>query len=742
MHRTAAQHLIPEAIRGRSIPGRRRTRVPHALGAVLLPLLFCVAVSSPAQGIELDYSGFFHWQGKLTDGTPGSYVASAIDGDYVYLASSGRGLQVVSLADPSQPVLVGGYATADDAVGVAVAWPYVYVAASSAGLVILDATDPADPSLLGSLPLPDPALDVVIDGGLAFVAARSYGLVVVDVGTPTAPAVLDRVDTDGYASGLTLWDAYIVLADALNGVNIISRDPYEIVKAVDTPGTALSVDVASDHIFVADYDEGMVVIDAANIALAQVVGILPGTPPVMDVVVDGDTALLANHYAGLLLVDVSNPRIPVAVTRSVGQYDAFGLALDGGRICVAAGVQLHVFELGNALPAPIFHQYELNVPRAVAVGEHYIYAVDYARLNVLEPTTGARVGLGGPLYDPQDICLVGSHAYITEGGAGLRVADVSDPGDPELGVASYLGGQSRGLTPDGGHLYVAVSGLGIVVLDLAADPGAPVLTGFGSTPGEASDVVVQGDRAYVADGSQGLHVFDVTDPTAPATLGRLYTAHDIGYVDVEGNRAYGLDVDELVVYDVTDPADIQVLSTLALQGPLQGIEVSGGIAYVADPYVGLYVIDVSVPQSPAVIGGGIEGTYLVSGIALYKDKLYIVDQRGVYLMPLQGAATAVDGAPGSATPAVLRGVAVAPNPFNPRTTISFSLAAPTDVRAGVYDLRGGLVAVLADRRYPSGDHALYWGGRDGAGRPVSSGVYVLRLGAGGMARSEKMVLVR
>jgi len=742
MHRTTAQHRIPETIRGRTTPARRRARVPHALGAALLSLLFCIAASNPAQGVDLDYSGFFHWQGKVTDDTPGAYVASAIDGDYVYLASSGRGLQVVYLGDPSQPVVVGGYATADDAVGVALAWPYVYVAASSAGLVILDATDPADPSLLGSLPLPEPALDVVIDGGLAFVAAGSYGLVVVDVGTPTAPAVLDWVDTDGDASGLTLWDPYIVLADALNGVGIISRDPYEIVKAVNTPGTALSVDVANNHIFVADYDEGLVVIEAANIALAQVVGILPGTPPVIDVIVDGDTALVANHYAGLLLVDVSNPRIPEAVTRSVGQYDAFGLALDGGRICVAAGPELHVFELGNAAPAPIFHQYELNVPRAVAAGEHYIYAVDYARLNVLEPTTGATVGLGGPLYDPQDICLVGSHAYITDGGAGLRVADVSDPGDPELGVASYLGGEAKGLAPDGDHLYVTVSGLGIVVLDLAANPGAPVLTGFGSTPGEASDVVVQDGVAYVADGTQGLHVFDVTNPAAPGTLGQLYTAHNIGYVDVEGNRAYGLDEDELVIYDVTDPANIQVLSTLALQGPLQGIEVSGGIAYVADPYVGLYVIDVSVPQSPAVVGGGIEGTYLVGGIALDNDKLYIVDQRGFYLMPLQGAATAVDDAPGSAMPTVLRGVAVAPNPFNPSTTISFSLAAPTDVRAGVYDLRGGLVSVLADRRYPSGDHALHWGGRDGAGRPVSSGVYVLRLGAGGMARSEKMVLVR
>ncbi len=722
MHRSAALHRVP--------------------GAVLLTLLFAVAASSPAQGIDLDYSGFFHWQGMVTDETPGGYTAVAVHGNHAYIAAGERGLQIVDLADPSAPVVVGGYMTADDALGVAIDGSRVYVAAASAGLVILDVTDPDHPTLLGSAATPDLAYDVSVDGGLAFVAGGAFGVIIMDVSIPASPSVQDWVDTPGDAVGLVLWGDHIVEADGDSGIHIISRDPYEIVMHVDTPGTALNVDAVGDFIFVADFEDGLAVIDATIISLAGIVGELSTGPPVMDVLVEGDVVLLANFYAGLGLVDVSNPRIPAEITRSVGQYDAYGVTLDGSRICLAAADHLHVFELGNAVPAPIFHQYELNVPRAVAVSADYIYAVDYARISVLEPATGAVVGLGAPLYDPQDIRVIGSYAYITEAGAGLRVADVSDPGDPEPGVAAYLGGDALGLTVDGDHLYVAVSGLGIVVLDHAADPAAPLVTGFGSTPGEAGDVVVQDGVAYVADGSQGLHVLDVSDPAAPFSLGGLYTAQDIRYVDVEGARAYGIDADGLVVYDVADPGDIQVLSTLDLQGPLQGIEVSDGVAYVADPYVGLYVIDVSDPQAPAVVGGGIDGTYLVSGIVLDNEKLYIVDQRGVYLMPLQGLPTAIDGAPAPATPALLRGVAVAPNPFNPRTTVTFSLAAPADVRAGVYDLQGGLVAVLADRRYPAGDHALPWGGRDRSGRPASSGVYVLRLGADGVALSEKMVLVR
>ncbi|MBU1495113.1 MAG: T9SS type A sorting domain-containing protein, partial [Actinobacteria bacterium] len=87
-------------------------------------------------------------------------------------------------------------------------------------------------------------------------------------------------------------------------------------------------------------------------------------------------------------------------------------------------------------------------------------------------------------------------------------------------------------------------------------------------------------------------------------------------------------------------------------------------------------------------------------------------------------------------------VAVAPNPFNPRTTVTFSLAAFGDVRAGVYDLLGRQVATLADRRFGPGDHALQWNGRDAAGRPAPSGVYFVRLATAGGGRTEKMMLVR
>lgn len=83
-----------------------------------------------------------------------------------------------------------------------------------------------------------------------------------------------------------------------------------------------------------------------------------------------------------------------------------------------------------------------------------------------------------------------------------------------------------------------------------------------------------------------------------------------------------------------------------------------------------------------------------------------------------------------------------PNPFNPRTVIAFSLERPGRVRATIHDTRGARVATLIDGERGAGSHELAWEGRDDAGGTLPSGVYVLRLEAGGEVRTEKLALLK
>jgi hypothetical protein len=91
---------------------------------------------------------------------------------------------------------------------------------------------------------------------------------------------------------------------------------------------------------------------------------------------------------------------------------------------------------------------------------------------------------------------------------------------------------------------------------------------------------------------------------------------------------------------------------------------------------------------------------------------------------------------------LVHAVTARPNPFNPRTTIRFGLSAPTMATLGVYDLAGRQLRLLQSGRLPAGDHAFRWDGRDGAGRPLGTGVYLYRLQAGPEVSTGKLSLVK
>ncbi len=85
---------------------------------------------------------------------------------------------------------------------------------------------------------------------------------------------------------------------------------------------------------------------------------------------------------------------------------------------------------------------------------------------------------------------------------------------------------------------------------------------------------------------------------------------------------------------------------------------------------------------------------------------------------------------------------VSPNPFNPMTTVSFSLDKRQNATVTVYDIAGRKVDVLADGEFEAGEHQLVWRGKDQSGREMSSGSYIVRLESGEGSDSRIISLVR
>ena len=83
-----------------------------------------------------------------------------------------------------------------------------------------------------------------------------------------------------------------------------------------------------------------------------------------------------------------------------------------------------------------------------------------------------------------------------------------------------------------------------------------------------------------------------------------------------------------------------------------------------------------------------------------------------------------------------------PNPFNPSTTLSYSLAEPSQVEIDIYNQRGQIVRSYSKEHNAPGHYSFSFDGRDHSGVPLSSGVYLYRMRAGTFSQFRKMVLCK
>ena len=78
-----------------------------------------------------------------------------------------------------------------------------------------------------------------------------------------------------------------------------------------------------------------------------------------------------------------------------------------------------------------------------------------------------------------------------------------------------------------------------------------------------------------------------------------------------------------------------------------------------------------------------------------------------------------------------------PNPFNPSTTIKFTIPQESFVELKVFDILGNEVAALANDNYPGGNYKVDFNGND-----LPSGFYIARMTAGNFIQTRKMILLK
>ena len=83
-----------------------------------------------------------------------------------------------------------------------------------------------------------------------------------------------------------------------------------------------------------------------------------------------------------------------------------------------------------------------------------------------------------------------------------------------------------------------------------------------------------------------------------------------------------------------------------------------------------------------------------------------------------------------------------PNPSNPSTTIEYEMPFQDNVVVKVFNLKGNLVTTLVNEVQAAGHHQTVWNGRNGDGKQVASGIYLVKMSAGHFISTRKITLLK
>lgn len=131
-----------------------------------------------------------------------------------------------------------------------------------------------------------------------------------------------------------------------------------------------------------------------------------------------------------------------------------------------------------------------------------------------------------------------------------------------------------------------------------------------------------------------------------------------------------------------------------------------------------------------------------SGTVYYKIEDVTMDGKGTFHGPIAVNMIMSSINTESEKPNEFRLYSNYPNPFNPKTTIKYSLPKSTHVTLTVYDMLGKTIRTLLSDTQTAGTHTITWDGRDQSGLPAASGIYYYRMTAQDYQASGRMVLAR
>jgi hypothetical protein len=298
----------------------------------------------------------------------------------------------------------------------------------------------------------------------------------------------------------------------------------ELQTAHHHHGEARSIQLRGEYLFTANGEEGFAVYDVANVDnkdYSERITSAPVSPL-------GQRTFVKTKFATSVALPTTMPMAPGRKTAELAENHeqpihalyryAYVSDREEGLILIDVTTLTDGNPSNNFLTRAVTFNPDdaLRGAETVTVAGRYVYigcARGLAVVDVNEPLAPRLVAMLGDLNAPTSVAVQFRYAFVTDH-QGLRVVDVTDPTHPRLAATLPIAG-ARSLYVARTYAYVAAGAGGLVMVDVEK-PESPRIDQTVSDCHDATDVKVASTNAstfaYVADGKEGLKIFQLTSP--------------------------------------------------------------------------------------------------------------------------------------------------------------------------------------------------------------------------------------
>lgn len=404
--------------------------------------------------------------------------------------------------------------------------------------------------------------EFVLSDPYAYIVTGLGGFYVVDISIPTGLRILAHIEVDGFLSDVVLHDKYAVIAGSpywdgdrwtesyLIIIDISQPGVPQVVADIAIPGWVNRMVLAENRVFIAAGDAGVQIVDVSKPSTPVLAGAFPTSGYAVDVERQASHLYVANHTTGIQVVDISDPARPL----DSGYEDSvFGtsksLEIAEDRLYVTnAQVGLRILDISE--PGRPRNEVDVGMEgdlRDIFVTKAHVYLADRENgLHVLAANDDGALDIVGR-YDALGYVdgvdaytdKMGINVIIVASGGDLRVARLTSDGIPEVTDFVETVGNARDVVvirQPGEHFVAVADGpawrnnqwteSGVQIFRLLDDRRLQEVA-FWQTAGEAHKLSIDGNTIYLAGGSSGLRLLDVSQPEKPQEMGYFVTQGSI-----------------------------------------------------------------------------------------------------------------------------------------------------------------------------------------------------------------------